>query len=235
MTNSHKKSQKEYYSTNFELYNTNVTFLDSSRFDKVYKMITKENAGNLLEIGCLSGDFLLKLNKIGWNCVGIEFSDACTKGIEKGLNILKHDVENGLPFDSEVFDVVYAGELVEHLADTDAFIKEVFRVLKKGGKIIITTPNIASLINRILLLFGKYPRYLEYKTGGAGHIHLYNLEKLRMQLEDHGFIMEQVFGNFFSFPDPTPNKILRKKILDPLGNYFPTFSENLIIKASKGL
>ncbi|HEY9205833.1 MAG TPA: class I SAM-dependent methyltransferase [Candidatus Methanoperedens sp.] len=233
MMNSHKTSQKEYYSLNYETYDANITFLDSSRFDKVYKMITEENTGTILEVGCLSGSFLLKLKNVDWNCVGIELSDAGTKGAEKGLHILKYDVEEGLPFKSEIFDIVYAGELIEHLIDTDAFIKETYRILKKHGKFIITTPNIASLINRIRLLFGKYPRYLEYKKGGAGHIHLYNLEKMRNQLEENDFIIEKVLGNFMSFPDPTENKLIRKNILSPLGDLFPTFSENLIIKASK--
>ena len=60
-----------------------------------------------------------------------------------------------LPFEDGAFDVIIATEIVEHIVETRQFINEVNRVLKKGGKLILTTPNLASLGNRLGLLFGK--------------------------------------------------------------------------------
>ena len=93
---------------NYENFDAMVNLLDASRFNKVYNIIgSGQKSGNLLEVGCLSGNFLSKLKNNGWNCTGIELSDAADDGIKKGLKIIKHDVENGLPFESEVFDVEY--------------------------------------------------------------------------------------------------------------------------------
>ena len=65
------------------------------------------------------------------------------------------DLESRFPYPEEFFDIVHAGEAIEHLYDTDSFVQECRRVLKKGGKLIITTPNTLSLPRRILYFFGR--------------------------------------------------------------------------------
>lgn len=70
------------------------------------------------------------------------------------------DVENGIPFQNEYFDLIFAGEIIEHIFDTRTFLTECIRVLKPGGKIIITTPNLATLQDRLRFLFGKSPRQI---------------------------------------------------------------------------
>jgi 2-polyprenyl-3-methyl-5-hydroxy-6-metoxy-1,4-benzoquinol methylase len=78
--------------------------------------------------------------------------------------------------------------------DTDKFIIEMKRILKPDGLLFLTTPNIAALKNRLRLLFGKYPYNLEYKLGGAGHVHIYNKTKLKEQLEEHGLKVIRFYG-----------------------------------------
>jgi SAM-dependent methyltransferase len=58
------------------------------------------------------------------------------------------------PFADEYFDLITAIELIEHLPFSDNFFAECFRVLRRGGYLLITTPNLASWLNRVLLLFG---------------------------------------------------------------------------------
>lgn len=231
----HIKDMEQRYS-NFREYESDVYHFDSSRIRKVLNIIMsfkKEmKKGRLLEIGCLSGRMLSTLKSEGWNCYGIDIIDK-PKNFDKDIIFIKHNVEEILPFENDFFDIVYAGEVIEHLYDTDNFIKEIARILKPEGYIIITTPNIASFINRFLLLAGKLPRYVEYKKGGDGHIHLYTLKIIESQLCDNGFRVEKKIGNFFSFPDPTNGKNIRNSILSLLGNYLPSFSENLIIVAKK--
>ena len=214
----------------FSEYENDVYEKDYPRIKKVLKTILSLEKGKILEIGCLSGKIISILKTNGWKAYGIDIIDK-PDVFDKDIMFIKHNVENGIPFDDNFFDVVYAGEVIEHLYDTDEFIKEVNRILKNNGYFIVTTPNISSFINRCLLLAGKLPRYVEYKKGGAGHIHFYTMKILEDQLYDNGFNIEKKIGNFFSFPDITKGKKIRKSILSFLGDYFPTFSENLIIVA----
>ena len=62
-----------------------------------------------------------------------------------------------LPFKDETFDVVTSFDLIEHLINPDDFLAEAFRVLKRGGKIVISTPNLADFYSRITFLFGYTP------------------------------------------------------------------------------
>lgn len=232
MENSaHIKDMIQKYS-DVEKYEYDVYHLDFPRIKKVLDIIFSLERGNILEIGCLSGKILSILKKDGWKCYGMDIIDE-PKNFDKEINFVKHNVEDSLPFEDSFFDVIYAGEVIEHLYDTDKFLKEVNRILKFNGHFIITTPNIASLINRFLLLFGNHPRYVEYRKGGAGHIHFYILNIMESQLNDSGFEIEKKIGNFLSFPDITKNKKIRRSILSFLGNYFPTLSENIIILAKK--
>lgn len=229
----HTDSQRKYYSKSWKDYENRVYFYDEPRINKVFELILAEKKGRILDIGCLTGEFLVKLKQRGWKCHGIELSEAYKKALERNLDVIQHDVEEGIPFPDNFFDIVYAGEIIEHLYETDSFLMEVRRVLKPNGKAIITTPNIACLINRILLLFGKYPRYLQYNEGGSGHIHLYNKNVLESQLKAKGFKIIRIIGNFLSIPDPTPRKLLRKKVLSRLGTWLPSLSENLIFVVAK--
>lgn len=61
------------------------------------------------------------------------------------------------PVEDNFFDVVIAGDLIEHLVDTDVFLDELCRVLRPGGHLLITTPNLAWWWSRIWFLFGRVP------------------------------------------------------------------------------
>lgn len=232
MNNSNEN--KKIYEIKVKDYEKKVYDLDAPRIKKILKILSvlqKKSKGNILDIGCLSGVLLSKTRK-SWNKYGTDI-------INKPMNFSKDyfykrgNVEQKIPFEDNFFDIVIAGEVIEHLYDTDNFLKEITRILKSGGHLIITTPNLASLLNRMFLLFGKSPRYLEYRAGGSGHIHLYTLKNLKTQLVNIGFRIIKISGNFLSFPDPTPKKIIRNSILTTLGGVFPNLAENIIIVCVK--
>lgn len=161
------------YSKVWKEYERGIWQLDRYRFLKSYKLLEGEKLGKLLGIGILAGKELLPLLKRGWDCYGIELSDAYEVAEERGIKYIQYDISKGIPFDDKFFDAVWTQEVIEHLYDTDFFFKEVYRVLKSGGTLILSTPNLASLINRFRLLFGLQPRYVQFSSEGPGHIRYY--------------------------------------------------------------
>lgn len=208
--------------------------LKESRLRKVHKMILKEKPGSLLDIGCGKGDFSALFVNEGWKVWGIDLdSSIADEASKKGLNAVVHNVSTRLPFEDNFFDCVLAGEVIEHLVDTDFFLKEVFRVLKKEGSAIITTPNLASFENKVRILFGIYPIWVSYRLEGVGHIRAYTPRVLKKQLSEHGFIIEQHTGNWVPFIPQRFADDVRYPWLAITGDWFPSLSMDIIIKARK--
>jgi len=120
---------------------------------------------------------------------------------EKGFEIMRVDLNaETLPLESGTVDLVTAFEVVEHLWDKDNMLKEVYRVLKQGGLLILSTPNLAAWANRLLLLVGKTPFYYDVSQKspltkyGYGHVNLYTLELLKKHLLSYGFEVIEAHG-----------------------------------------
>jgi len=208
--------------------------LKESRLKKIYRMILEEKPRNLLDIGCGNGDFSSLFIELGWKTYGIDL-DACLimQAKSKGVEACIHDISKGLPFEDNFFGCVFAGEIIEHLVDTDFFIKEIFRVTKPSGCAIITTPNLASFENRIRILLGIYPIWVNYRLEGVGHVRAYTPRVLKKQLMEHGFTIEEHKGNWVPF---IPQRFLddvKCPLLSITGNLFPNLSMDIIIKVRK--
>ncbi|URA10912.1 class I SAM-dependent methyltransferase [Thermospira aquatica] len=166
------------------------------RYHLIYKHIKEYVEKNkrdvevkLLDVGCGPGHlatFLSPLKNLTlYGCDISEKSLALAK--EKGMNTVKCNLWETLPFPDGFFDIVVATEVIEHIYDTEHFIREIKRILKEDGLLVITTPNVASLGRRIMLLLGINP-VLEYKlSGGAGHIRYFTFKDLRSFLIENGF------------------------------------------------
>lgn len=115
---------------------------------------------SLLDLGCGDGDFTLEVAaKIGTRHIsGLEGgSENVVSAKEKGVTCLQGDLEARLPFEDNSFDVVCANQVIEHLSNTDGFIREIRRVLRPEGYAIISTPNLAACHSIIFLLIGWQP------------------------------------------------------------------------------
>lgn len=104
--------------------------------------------GKLLEVGFGNGATLARLSELGWDVAGVEF-DAVSVNLARslGLNVDLGSIEDAA-YPAETFDAVVASHLIEHLPDPARFLRESRRVLKAGGRLILTTPNASSLGHR---------------------------------------------------------------------------------------
>ncbi|WP_446875181.1 class I SAM-dependent methyltransferase [Phormidesmis sp. 146-35] len=96
----------------------------------------------------------------GFDIAPVPLAEARKKGI------VTHEWISGVspcPVEDNFFDAIIAGDLIEHLVDTDVFLEELHRVLRPGGYLLITTPNLAWWWSRVRLLLGKVP-------GGIGSV-----------------------------------------------------------------
>jgi 2-polyprenyl-3-methyl-5-hydroxy-6-metoxy-1,4-benzoquinol methylase len=97
--------------------------------------------GSVLDIGAGTGYFLLVAKQDGWEIVGVEPSDkAKAIAIKKGISF----VENTSELENHSFDIISMWHVLEHVPDLDAQIKELKRLLKPNGTLIIAVPNFKS-------------------------------------------------------------------------------------------
>lgn len=198
---------------------------------------TPRKNSKVLELGCADGSFISHITqKCGGAPFGLDISPVSVRLAEKNhVKAKVHDLSKRLPFSDNSFDLVIALEVIEHLFDTDFFISEIKRVTKKKGLIVISTPNLASISNRFKLLFGHYPKYLEYSTRGAGHIHLYTLPVLIHQFSNLKLKIRQATSPNFFCPFITKSWFppLFKNIAIFLGDIFPSLGSHLLLVAQK--
>lgn len=162
---------------------------DLIRFGKIYKRL--KHCESVLDIGCLDGYLTKRLLDKAKMVVGVDISIVGLKRAKRnGIKCLLQDVEFGLCFKDNSFDSVIAGEIMEHILDTDYFLAEIKRVLKKDGRLYISTPNFASLGRRILCVLGKNPFFeasFSYPQKASGHIRFFTKSLLFNFLEYHDF------------------------------------------------
>jgi SAM-dependent methyltransferase len=89
-------------------------------------------------------------------------------------------IDGPLPADDQAFDLVWASEVIEHVADTESWLSEVKRVLAPGGRLLLTTPNHP----RLALVVHGIERYSE---PFGDHLHLYTPRSLTATLTELGY------------------------------------------------
>lgn len=138
-----------------------------------------------LDVGCADGERTMQLVKyLGLptkSVFGIEIYDDYIKEAKKSFQVIKVDIERDhFPFADNRFQMVVCNQVLEHVKNFMHVINEINRVLSRGGFAIIGTPNLAHLMNRLYLLFGKQPMCLNLDSSHIrGFVHSELLTILR--------------------------------------------------------
>jgi 2-polyprenyl-3-methyl-5-hydroxy-6-metoxy-1,4-benzoquinol methylase len=137
-----------------------------------------------LDIGCATGMLIEAMTKEGWDALGV---DVCRESAEYGKNHRGVEIFAGTldeaRFPDSFFDAVHFSHLIEHVPDPRAFLVEVRRILKPGGRAAITTPNVDGFQAR---LFRS-----AWRSAIADHLVLFSRRTLGRLIAEEGFEIEQ--------------------------------------------
>jgi SAM-dependent methyltransferase len=170
--------------------------------------------------------------------VGMDWSIAALKQAHaRTIPVARASADNrGLPLADSSVDVVIMSELIEHLVDPDSTLDEAWRVLRPGGTLLLSTPNLAAWYNRVLLACGIQPLFTEVSLRGiygrpgsevVGHLRVFTRRALLGLLRAIGFVEIRITGApYHDVPGPL-------KPVDRLLCRTPSLASNLLAAARK--
>ena len=194
---------------------------------------------NILDIECLFGDVSAELahrnptSEIVAIDIYNEYLEICRKRFEdiQNLRFSCKSVYN-MKFKDEYFDCITFLEVIEHLTNPVAALSEINRILKLGGKLILSTYNVYYWKYWIKLILGKcnmsmYDENVEW----ARHIYCWNLDTLHTLLKEYGFeVKKWYFVGSGLFSDITSISRICEKIFNKL---FSKFGNTMILECYK--
>ena len=197
-----------------------------------------EQPRTVLDIGCGDGTAaataapLLTDHRI----IGVDWSQDALTRARTNLPYTVRGELTALPLRSASADAVLFSEVIEHLVDPDTALAEIHRVLRPGGHLMLSTPNLAAWYNRALLLAGVQPVFSEVSLRAihgrpgkevVGHLRLYTPRALREFVTAAGFEVVGLKGApFHGVPRPL-------RPLDRLACARPQLASILLLHARK--
>jgi SAM-dependent methyltransferase len=143
--------------------------------------------GRILDIGCGNGRYLSTLKKLGWQTYGIEQNPKATKYArdELHLNVITGDLLN-FEYQDKFFDVITMWHSLEHLHEPVLTLKEVKRILKDDGLLVIAVPNIDSFDAKV---FKEYWYQLELPI----HLIAFTPDSITKMLDTAEFKIKKIY------------------------------------------
>lgn len=203
-------------------------YLKTEYYQKIAPCIKGKD---ILDVGCVDHDITVAGDERLWNhyfirslaknAIGIDIEKDSIKKMQKmGYEVKVMDAED-MKF-REKFDVVFAGELIEHLANPGLFLRSAKKALKKNGIIILTTPNTFS-INRLVRVAQKLTND---PPANLDHTMYFTPQTLKTLAKKSGLKVINIEYVFFPFNHESLIIKLNKLVCKILGE---RFKEQLII------
>lgn len=139
-------------------------------------------AGRWVDLGCGQGEFLEQTGDRGRHALGLDFYRA--NAMAAGHPALVADLNHPLPFRDASLDGVTLIEVIEHIVRAESLVEEMARVVRPGGWLVLTTPNVVHLTYRWRALTGHAPKQEGY------HYRFFTQKRLLRILRERGFSLE---------------------------------------------
>jgi 2-polyprenyl-3-methyl-5-hydroxy-6-metoxy-1,4-benzoquinol methylase len=152
--NGHLPYTNEYFASQISKSNLKI----HTQYGRIFSLAGITPAGRILDIGCGAGPGLRYLTRytphvFGVDLVAYPLTEA--QKLTRAAGLVQADVAYTLPFADQSFDIVLLSELIEHLRNSRPLIFECYRVLRPGGTVIITTPNLRDIRRTLAPMLGK--------------------------------------------------------------------------------
>jgi 2-polyprenyl-3-methyl-5-hydroxy-6-metoxy-1,4-benzoquinol methylase len=133
-----------------------LTFCDERTGKALDFLVEQKRGGTLLDIGCSSGQLMYHARKRGFSCSGVEINKrTADMAAANGFTVHQGFLET-CPFKKKSFDVIYLGDVIEHINNPRQFVQTCRSFLKDDGTIAISTPNVDCWWSRVTLLLYKF-------------------------------------------------------------------------------
>jgi SAM-dependent methyltransferase len=220
----------------------------------ILRALPVRRGSELLDVGTHRGGFTVRVaTRVGAERVaGIELIERhAAVARQRGVDVTVGDVDEGLPYASESFDVVHANQVLEHVRRTDVFMREVRRVLRPDGVACISTNNLSSWHNVVSLGLGMQPMPMHvsdeiivgnplnpenrwgHRDAGRTHLRLFTARALSELAGYHGLALENLKAvGYYPLP-PSVARVAARA--DPLhaafivGIFRPVARENVVL------
>lgn len=214
---------------------------------KILELVT--DPGVILDLGCGTGDLSVELALRGHQVIGLDqFAPPSGNFIDEQLaktlaerygvpaTFLRGEATDLSRFASASFDYVIMGELLEHFADSTILLEGVHRVLKPGGHLLVTVPNVASLGSRWCLA-----RHGVFLDNWVEHRQHFNQRELERLLQKQSFEPTHITSDFVDVPRLGTGGSIHLghrwvlRALACLADRYPRLGRSLIVRCRRGV
>lgn len=159
-----------------------VRFIEQARVRTVLKFSDIQKSDKVIEIGC-EGGYLLKKMPSAQEVVGL---DIARNALEDARNFVKSDKikfvcadASNIPFEDFYFDKVICSQTLEHVDNPDRVVKEMFRIVKPGGIVVISVPNekVLSIFKKLFVKIGLFNLLFPNLEPRSSSWHIQNFNK----------------------------------------------------------
>lgn len=159
-----------------------------NKFDFSILYLPAVKNGKVLDFGCGNGWTLNNLKKVGWDCYGLDFDNKAVEYCKsQGLKVNLGDIQSQ-NYPDEFFDAITINHVIEHVHEVDDLLLNCYKKLKKGGKLVIATPNTENWQHYF------YKQYW-FQLDPPRHLHLFNIKNLESIVSRNNFNVLKSFSS----------------------------------------